>query len=231
MLPQSQLAPQPHITTRALRSPRGLATATSVLLGAVAVTDLFALYAGLQLHLVAGDFLDRGPEEIDRTDLLYQLSGYLQMSGTLATAVVFIIWFFRVRSNADLLAPDVCTRNRGWAIGGWFIPVGNLWLPFGVARETWVASTQHAPDGAWRTVSQWPIRTWWGTWIAALFVYRGGTTMASHATTPEAIQRSTDVVMLADALNLAAALFAILFVRRLTAMQHRKATEGPNASV
>jgi hypothetical protein len=228
VLPQPDLAPQPHVF---LRSPRGLATATSVLLGVVAVIDLFALYAGTVMHAVAGDLLSRSSDEIDRADALYEVAGNLQLLGTVATAVVFIVWFHRVRTNADVFAQDVCTRSPGWAIGAWFIPVGNLWLPFGIARDIWTASAQTSPDGSWRKVSHAPIRAWWTAWVAALLVNRFGSTMEKNATTPDALQRAADVVMLADALNLAAAALAILFVRKLTAMQDLKATHGPVAAV
>ncbi|MFD7053189.1 DUF4328 domain-containing protein [Streptomyces mirabilis] len=214
-----------------LRSPRGLATATSVLLGLVAAADLFALYAGMRMHSVSGDLLNRSADDIAGADDLYKLAGNLQLIGILATAVVFVVWFYRVRCNADMFAQDVCTRSRGWAIGGWFIPIGNLWIPFTIAREIWTASAQNAPDRSWREVSQRPVGLWWAAWTAALVMARIGSTMQSQAGSPETLQRAADVSMIADALNLTAALLAIAFVRKLTAMQqHTEATPGPVAA-
>uniref|UniRef100_A0AAU2UYS2 DUF4328 domain-containing protein n=1 Tax=Streptomyces sp. NBC_00003 TaxID=2903608 RepID=A0AAU2UYS2_9ACTN len=214
-----------------LRSPRGLATATSVLLAVAAAVDAFAVYAGAVMHGVSGDLLSRGEDEIDRADHLYQAAGLLQVLALVVTAVVFIVWFHRVRCNADVFAGDVCTRGKGWAIGGWFIPVGNLWIPSRIAREIWTASAQSAPDGSWRTVSQRPITAWWSLWVANLVIGRIASTMDKNADTPEALQRAADVTMLADALSMGAAILAIVFVRKLTAMQDLKATQGPVAAL
>ncbi|MFE9559398.1 DUF4328 domain-containing protein [Streptomyces sp. NPDC006703] len=110
-------------------------------------------------------------------------------------------------------------------------PIGSLWIPSKIAREVWTASTQTAPDGSWRKVSQWPITAWWSLWVANLVIGRFAWTMHRNAETPEALQRATDAWILTDALSLAAAILAITFVRKLSAMQHLKATQGPIAAV
>ncbi|MEU4346205.1 DUF4328 domain-containing protein [Streptomyces sp. NPDC023838] len=227
-MPQPVVPPVPGTV---LRNPRGLATAVTALLGVVAALDLFALYTGVVMHRLTGDLLSHSSDEIERADDLYEMTGSVQLAAMGVTAVVFIIWFHRVRSNADAFAQDVCTRTRGWAVGGWFVPIGNLWIPYTIAREVWTASAQTAPDGSWREASERPITTWWWTWVSALLIYRFGTTMQEHADTPDTLQRATDDILVADALNLAAAVLAIVFVRKLTAMQHTKATLGPIAAV
>ncbi|MFF4739089.1 DUF4328 domain-containing protein [Streptomyces sp. NPDC001262] len=79
------------------------------------------------------------------------------MLGTFGTAVAFIVWFERVRANADYFAQDVCTLGKGWAIGSWLVPVANLWLPSRMASEVWKTSAQStASDGALREVSPGP---------------------------------------------------------------------------
>ncbi|MBD0741475.1 DUF4328 domain-containing protein [Streptomyces sp. CBMA152] len=220
--------PPPNVV---LRSPVGLAMATSVLLGVAAATDAFALYAGVVRHRVTGDLLARSSDEINRADDLYDVAGTAQMVAVAAPAVVFIIWFHRVRSNADVFAQDVCTRSRGWAVGGWFVPLGNCWIPYTIAREIWTASAQRAPDGSWREVSAAPVKRWWVMWVTALVLLRVGSTMQNHAHSPAALQRATDVMFVCDLLMLTAAVLAIVFVRKLTAMQHTKAVQGPLATV
>jgi hypothetical protein len=105
--------------------------------------------------------------EGDRGDALYGVSGLVQIVTLLATAVVFIVWFHRARVNAEVFAPHAFTKGRGWAIGAWFVPIGNLFLPRRIVREIWDASAQAAPDGSWRQVSQVPLSLWWSLWIAS----------------------------------------------------------------
>lgn len=70
------------------------------------------------------------------------------MLALLATATVFIVWFHRVRTNAGVFAPDLQSRGAGWAIGGWFIPIGNLWIPRGVAGDVLRASRHDTCHGS-----------------------------------------------------------------------------------
>ncbi|MEU9101141.1 DUF4328 domain-containing protein [Streptomyces sp. NPDC048361] len=214
----------------ALRSPEGLAIAVTVLLAVTAVVYLFAVYTGFVLHGVTGDLVSHTRADIRYADTLYSLSGAMQMMALLATATVFIIWFHRVRGNAEVFTPEACTRGKGWTIGGWFVPIGNLWIPYQVAREIWTASAQTAPDGSVRPFSRRPLTLWWGVWTSSLVIDRLGWAAHRNAETTESLQRAYDITILADVLGVAAALLAIGFVRRLTGMQRRKATEGPYAS-
>ncbi|MFH8403165.1 DUF4328 domain-containing protein [Streptomyces sp. NPDC018019] len=203
----------------ALRPTKGLATAVTTLLYVVIATDLLAVGADLNIRALLGDLATATEQKAERADALYGLAAVLQGTALLATAVVFIIWFHRSRVNAEHYTRDVCTLGRGWAIGSWFVPIGNLWLPFRVAKETWQASAQSAPDGSRRTVSAAPVRAWWTLWVVSLIVGRTGNTLYKRAELPDAIRQAVTVVALSDLLDIAAAVLAILFVRKLTRMQ------------
>ncbi|WP_405408109.1 DUF4328 domain-containing protein [Streptomyces decoyicus] len=202
-----------------VRSPKGLANAVTVLLALVIAVDVFAVYAGLNIRALLDNLLSTTRHELAQGDDLYGLSGTLQLACTLATAAVFIVWFYRVRVNAEGFARDVCTTNRAWAVGSWFVPIGNLWLPYRFAKEVWDASAQSTADGAWRKVSHRPVTAWWMMWIAALLVGRVGASLYNNAESPQALQQATSVVMLSDLLDIAAAALGILFVRKLSRMQ------------
>ncbi|MEV0282015.1 DUF4328 domain-containing protein [Streptomyces sp. NPDC050610] len=214
-----------------LRSPAGLATAVTVLLGLVAACDLFAIYADFSVYSVLDSLLSATEGELKRADRLYELAGRLQGWGTVATAVVFIVWFHRVRGNAEIFTQDICTLGRGWSIGGWFVPLANLWLPFRVAAETWQASAPQTPEGALREVSRAPVRAWWVLWLLSVAVGRMATTFYNRADTPDTLQQAVGTVMFADLLDLAAALLAILFVRKLSRMQQERAEQRTFAAV
>jgi len=217
-----------------LRSPNGLATAVTVLLAVVIAVDLFAVLADLNMYSLMGRIVSDGAgavtqAERDRGDALYGVSGLVQIVTLLATAVVFIVWFHRVRVNAEVFAPHAFTKGRGWAIGAWFVPIGNLFLPRRIVREIWDASAQAAPDGSWRQVSQVPLRLWWSLWIASTVLGRIAGSVYSSAEDADAIQQASAVMSASDLLDVTAAVCAILFVRKLSGMQHIKATQGPVA--
>ncbi|MFJ4846704.1 DUF4328 domain-containing protein [Streptomyces sp. NPDC088733] len=218
-----------------LRSPLGLANAVTALLALVLACDVFSIAADINLWSVAGSVVADGPmsvsvDDADRAELLLSVTALLQGLGFLATAVVFIIWFHRVRGNGEIFSPNGFDKGRGWAIGGWFVPFLNLRLPYRIARETWTASTQAAPDGSWRPIRTGIVTVWWVALVADRIATQLTSQMYSKAESSDALRDSAVGMSLSDGLDIVAAVLAILFVRRLTAMQHLKATQGPVAA-
>ncbi|MCX5109875.1 DUF4328 domain-containing protein [Streptomyces sp. NBC_00378] len=214
-----------------LRSPEGLAKAVVVLLAVVAAADLLAVAAGLNSRRViaAGlenDFATYDEAEATLADNLYGTAGVLQSLVSLATAVVFIIWFRRVRLNAEVFDPSTQPMRPGWAVGAWFVPIANLVLPRRIAGGIWTASAQTNTDGSWRTVPATVMNLWWGFWIISLVGSQYASRRYWAAEQPQEILDSAGLLMATDALDIVAAVFAILFVRKLTRMQGERAALG-----
>ncbi|WP_327325634.1 DUF4328 domain-containing protein [Streptomyces sp. NBC_01210] len=226
--------------TSALRSPVGLSYAVVALLSFVIVTDLFSVFASVNLRGVVGPLPgDRfevfADEDLEGADALIATAGGLQTIGLLATAALFIIWFHRVRLNAGVFAPDLQSRGAGWATGGWFIPIGNLWIPRGVAGDIWVASRQD-PYGTLKKEkkekgekgeSQAVLNAWWTAWILSQLINGVASRQYDDAKTAEALRTAANAFIVTDLVDIVAALLAILVVRRLTRMQSVKAVRGP----
>ncbi|MFE2224957.1 DUF4328 domain-containing protein [Streptomyces kronopolitis] len=208
-----------------LRSPVGLSKAVMAMLGVVIVTDLFALWQGNHSYRLLGRLLDDlgsvTAQEIDQADSLYGASGVVQFAATLATAAVFVTWFYRTRVNAEVFAPEYHTKKRAWAIWGWFVPVINLWFPRRIATDIWNASV-----GA-RGRSRAVLNGWWALWLVDLIFGRIAGQQYNRARTAGEIKGAIAGLMASDVCNIAAAALAILFVHRLTRMQHEKALRGP----
>ncbi|MFF3953080.1 DUF4328 domain-containing protein [Streptomyces sp. NPDC001890] len=214
-----------------LRSPEGLAKAVVVLLAVVAAADLLAVAAGLNTRRViaAGlenDFATYDEAEATLADNLYGAAGGLQSLAILATAVVFIIWFRRVRLNAEVFDPSMQSMRPGWAIGAWFVPFANLVLPRRIAGGIWTASAQTNSDGSWRTVPATVMNLWWGCWVVSLVGSQYATRRYRAAEQPQEILDAADLVTATDAFDIVAAVLAILFVRKLTRMQGERAALG-----
>ncbi|MFF9348187.1 DUF4328 domain-containing protein [Streptomyces sp. NPDC014734] len=220
------MAPQ-----QSLRSPEGLAKAVVVLLIAVAVADLLAVAAGQNMRSLVGHWLDDGFDTgdeaaADRADLLYGAAGFLQALTMLAAAVLFIIWFRRTRMNAEVFAPGTHPMSPGWSIGAWFVPVANLVLPRRIAGGIWAASTPVGPDGSRRPAPTTVMNVWWALWAGSLLLSRFTSKKYWDAEEPQEIMDAAGLVMITDALDIVAAVFAILFVRKLTRMQGERAALG-----
>ncbi|MFI8961263.1 DUF4328 domain-containing protein [Streptomyces sp. NPDC053493] len=198
-----------------LRNPNGLSYAVVSLLGATAVVDVFAFLAALALRA------DPVPE--GSADLIVALVSVVQLLLLVATVVVWIVWFHRTRQNAQVWAPDLHSRGPGWAIGAWFIPFANLWIPRNIAAEIWRASRRlpYAPDAPGELGL---LNGWWALFVLQGLVDRVAGRLYEKAETPDAYVTAASWLAANDIANIAAAVLAILFVRRLTSMQHAKAT-------
>jgi len=98
------------------------------------------------------------------TDWIEFISAMILLITYLVAAFLGLKWIYRVSNNAHASGAQPTIRP-GWAIGWYFVPVANLWLPFRAMRETWQISTN--PD-AWRKEPA-PVllRWWWGFFIAS----------------------------------------------------------------
>ncbi|MFF3616885.1 DUF4328 domain-containing protein [Streptomyces sp. NPDC002580] len=224
------LGPPPFTTPHGpawLRSPVALGRATATLLGLVIATDLFALWADRTMSdvtgsLAAGGFGDRLQERAADADSLYLVAGVAQTIALVATVVVFLVWFLRVRVNAEVFNPFGHAKSRAWAGWGWFVPFANLWLPRRIMSDIWTASSPKGPRD-----SQALVNLWWTFWLLGLIVGRVGFSEYRKAVTAQEIHDAVGTVMLSDGLDVVAAGLAILVVLKLTGMQDRKARGGP----
>ncbi|MFD9302910.1 DUF4328 domain-containing protein [Streptomyces sp. NPDC060048] len=228
--PLPGFAPQP---LRVLRSPRGFATAATVLLAISALYALIVTGTGLYVGSVLrdGTYPDAGgTDSLTPPDALMGLVAVVSLPLLLASAAAFIPWFHRVHGNAEIFNPGAVTRSSGWAIGAWFIPLGNFFLPYAMAKEIWAASLQLGPDGSFRRVSTAPLTSWWLLWVASLIADRVYGSLYGDATDAQELASSADASVVYGLLSLAAAVLAIVFVRKLTALQTVKAAQGPYAA-
>jgi hypothetical protein len=77
-----------------------------------------------------------------------------------ATVVVFLIWFFLARADAEQSGwPQ--RRARAWAFWGWVIPGAVLWIPFQIMGDIWRA---HLAPGRRRRIAWLPV-VWWTSWL------------------------------------------------------------------
>ncbi|MFJ2192169.1 DUF4328 domain-containing protein [Kitasatospora sp. NPDC087861] len=224
----------------AYRSANGLAVAVFVLLGLSAAVSAWVVVIDLWSDTILGRLLDGsgdvGADEVASLGTLATGVNTFSIVVMLATAVVFIRWFHRVRQNADLLVPNGHRLGRGWTIGSWFTPIVLLWFPWQLMVDCWQASAPLDADGRRPTLSQRVLVLWWSTWIGSLLVgwYAYSVLKSVHIAVDgslEELRSAVRVETAGAALRLVAAVAAIVVVHRLTAMQQaRRAHVNPIAA-
>ncbi|MFJ8231592.1 DUF4328 domain-containing protein [Streptomyces sp. NPDC094448] len=230
--PQYGTAPAFVPPARPVKAPWGLAYAVIVLLCIGALVDLFAIGASLGMQELADDFRSSPfsvtQAEADDADDMMMIATLLKGLALLVTGVLFIIWFAVARGNAAVFAPDDTKWGRGWAVGGWFIPFAGLVIPRLVAGAVWNGSRRSLPEGG---AAQRPtiLTVWWIFYVLGLLTWQVGFQRYDEAKTHDELASGAGWLMTADIVNIAAAVLAILVVRKITGMQAEKAAAGAMA--
>ncbi|HSK16850.1 MAG TPA: DUF4328 domain-containing protein [Gaiellaceae bacterium] len=195
-----------------------------------------AVVIGVDLLTIAVELSERSRIGRDRSvtdDELADLGERLALVGTARTgaffvcAFFFVLWFSRAYANIVPLGAREPRFGRGWAVGGWFVPVLNVWRPKQIANDVWRASDPGAPADQGEEWKGRPVPgfllAWWllfafGTWLAWTTA-----SLLPRGTAAEA-ERSLLAFAAADTLDVVAALFAIAVVRAVTAREEARAT-------
>jgi hypothetical protein len=87
----------------------------------------------------------------------------------IATTIAFIVWTWRSVKNNELLGRVRPRHTAGWSIGGWFVPIGNLWIPVQIMQDLWQGSDPTVSGNRdWRGLPRSPlIGCWWGLFLTS----------------------------------------------------------------
>jgi len=180
----------------AMNAPWLLARFAQAAIAAAAVADVFRALA-LRAH------------DLHPTNASLNESGFRSMvfvNLMTAAAVVFLVWFSRCRRNARVLSPGAAPQPGVWAVVAWLIPVVNLWVPRGLVLEVHRASS---PGTTEKGRDEALVNVWWAAWaghtVLALASQFGGGTWP--------------LLVVTEALNLAAAVLAVFVIQRITGLQ------------
>lgn len=198
------------------RDPTPLARAVVIWLHIFAASlALFAVGNVMRIGDAAAN-PDLAADAVLPSDLVYGLAGIPFFVAFIVTGFLILKWSYRVSMNAKATghAPSI---SPGWAIGWYFIPIANLWMPFQALKRVWRVS---AGGDAWRTVKTPAImRWWWGFWIAGGFAWNASDTAGTIITGMAGIAASSALTILAASLHIVTCLLLVRVVRKISQTQ------------
>ena len=154
--------------------------------------------------------------------------GWFEIAFQLAATVLFIVWLWRVRSNAEFLCRAVHRRGRGWVVGAWFVPVINLWWPKQIVDDVVAASDPRTHPFTPNLNEIRPTRVvlwWWLSWLAANVVGIAGACVEPYPDAPNSGTALAAVILF----TLAAVLTAVAAVRLIERIGHNQSSRPPVA--
>lgn len=208
---------------------RRLALATIGLLAATIVLDVVvigfdAVEFSLLYDLMNGVEVPIGAiEASDARQATASAAGLVLLA---LTAAAFVAWFHAAYVIVERSCAARPRYTATWAIVAWFVPILNLVRPKQIADDLWKASTPPAdpPSRRSRLLTQW-----WALWVVATVGDVAVARLSQASTTIEGMQSAALLHAVFLAFHVAAALWAIRFVRGLTQRQTSLAA-GPSAA-
>ena len=133
----------------------------------------------------------------------------------IATVVCFLVWLYRAYDNLRAFnRSSRLNHSSGWAVGSFFIPIVNLFVPYRAVSEVWQKSVP--PDGFLSKVPGF-FPVWWLFWLLASIAGNISTRVSFNEKVPEST--ATIISVVADALLVIAAVFAYLVVDEIDTKQ------------
>ncbi|MEJ8560442.1 DUF4328 domain-containing protein [Yoonia sp. GPGPB17] len=183
-------------------------------------------YAGAQVtfsfvhiyqNIVINRFLDgtAGVAELEQSD-----------SVVIATSIGFLVilvaalcvngrFLYLASRNAAAINDDPKMITPGWAVGWYFVPIANLWMPFKAMKQTWSRLIPSEAPPAW-------LGLWWFSWIGMSIFDRLLGRMPEPRELPEYIDYNT-LFIISGFLWLIPAYFFARIVRTLAQTEHNPA--------
>jgi hypothetical protein len=210
------------------RAGGGLATAAKVFFVLILLADMAFLGTNYLQYELSLRLLANVPvpdAELNSNNDRQMALGVANFIIFIVTAIVFVVWFYRVHANLVPLGARNLTYTPGWAAGSWFVPILNLYRPVQIAQEIWRNSDPDAVDsGRIReeaASNSVLIGFWWASWIVCNVLSNIALRMPVNS--PITLQSATQMQMVSGATSMIAASLALIVIWNIDARQTARA--------
>jgi hypothetical protein len=129
----------------------------------IVVSAVITLSIAGQMQLIDAARVGRriSTAQAEVIDARHMLLGSIEIPVEAAGMLLFLIWVYRVSSNAWALQPSGLQYTPRWSVGWFFVPVAGLYVPFLVMRELWQVSTRSSADPGPPAPASAMLGAWW----------------------------------------------------------------------
>jgi hypothetical protein len=156
--------------------------------------------------------------------MLTAVLGIATVAVYIATAIAFLMWLYRSSNNVAAFGKRT-QHSSGWAVGSFFVPIMNLFVPYQATKDIWTKSgPAEAGTLSFATSPPGFFAAWWGFWISSNIA----SNIYIRLTLADApVEASSIVGIFSELLSIAAAAFAIKVVRDIDRRQEERSRTLP----
>lgn len=176
--------------------------------GLIVVVDLIEIVHWSRLGRVLDEYLaGTGTQaSLFAYDSFTSTLAWLYLAVFVACVVTFLAWLSRAVDNAPALGAGTPPRGPRQAIGWWFVPLANYFMPYQIVSELRRRLGSAVGHEGGRPV----VIAWWVSWIAANLI--ANLPRLASTDTVEGLRMLATTAAIADAMNLAAAVLAVMVI-------------------
>lgn len=141
----------------------------------------------------------------------------LRLAAYALSGVLVLAWIWRANANARALGAAGLRCTPAWAVGWFFVPLGNLLKPFDAMRKLWLASAH--PQG-WTQLAEPLLLRWW--WVLLLLAGGSGfgvKFLSIQARSIGTVINATWLMALSDLAGLCSAGILVWVIAQVQSMQ------------
>lgn len=114
-------------------------------------------------------------EDLNQSDYILKVITIVFEVVIIITSISFLFWFRRAYYNLIQINPLAASYADGWAIGWWFVPFANYYMPYKTMQEIWEGNIQACGVNTRIKYPAAIVIIWWITYlirsIASLIIY------------------------------------------------------------
>lgn len=201
------------------RSSRTRAMVAMAALAVAGVLDLVSVVHLTGFSKLADDVVSgaAGSSEANAFDATTATIGGLFAITLIVCGIAYLAWLSRAVENAPALGAGTPRHSPRGAIGWWFVPFANFVIPYQIVADLHDRLATAIDSDRARPL----LLGWWLTWLGGNLIGYG--TRFTGSNSIDQLKSAITITMVSDALNLVAAVLAILVIRRILGRETARA--------
>ena len=201
------------------RSSRTRAMVAMAALAVAGVLDLASVVHLTGFSQLADDVVSgaAGSVEANAFDATTATIGGLFAIALVVCGIAYLAWLSRAVENAPALGAGTPPHSPRGAIGWWFVPFANFVIPYRIVADLHDRLATAVDSDRARPL----LLGWWLTWLGGNLIGYG--TRFTGSDSIDQLKSAITITMVSDALNVVAAVLAILVIRRILGRETARA--------